>query len=192
MRWITGLSLGAIVLGLSACAAGGATGSDGIASLASGTTTTAAAADGGARPGGDGEDRFYLFARCMRDKGIDLPDPEPGGGAVRIGPGSGIDMGDPKFEEAQKACAKELGDIGPGGGDPARLQEFQDKALAHARCMRENGIDMPDPTFGEGGRIEQRLEGDISPDDPKFQEAQKACESLLPFGGAARAGRPGS
>ena len=175
-------TFGAITLGLAACGPGAGTGADGVASLGGGTTTTAASPGGGGGAVAAGEDRFYLFAKCMRDKGINVPDPEPGGGPVRIGPGTGIDMGDPKFEQAQDACAKELGDLIPGAGDPSQRQEFQDKALAFAKCMRENGVDMPDPTFGEGGRVEQRLEGGVSPDDPKFQEAQKKCESLLPFG----------
>ena len=176
--------LGLMTLGLAACGGGGGSGADGVASLGGGTTTTAASLGGSGGAVAAGEDRFYLFAKCMRDKGINVPDPEPGGGPVRIGPDTGIDMGDPKFEEAQAACAKELGDLIPGAGDPAQRQEFQDKALAFAKCMRENGVDMPDPTFGGNGRVEQRLEGGVSPDDPKFQEAQKKCESLLPFGGA--------
>ena len=192
MRWISTFTLGAIALGLTACGGGG--GVDGIASLGGGTTTTAASPSGGGAAAGGDDDRFYRFARCMRDRGVDVPDPEPGGGPVRIGPGTGIDLDDPKFAEAQQACAKEVGDMIPGGNDPARRQEFQDKALAFARCMRENGVDMPDPTFGEGGRVEQRLDGRLSPDDPKFKEAQQRCESLLPFGrrgGASRAPVPG-
>lgn len=194
------MAFGLLTLALVACGpAGGA--ADGVASLGSGTTTTAGtpAAGGTGGDGSDGgDDRFYLFAKCMRDQGVDVPDPEPGGGPVRIGPGSGIDPEDPKFQEAQQACAKEVGDMIPGGNDPARRQEFQDRALAFAKCMRDNGIDMPDPTFGEGGRVEQRLEGGVSPDDPKFQEAQSKCESLRPFGreggpsGATRAPVPGS
>ncbi len=58
------------------------------------------------------------FARCMREQGIDFPDPEfpeEGGARVRIGPGTGIDPSSPKFQRAQKACAKELKG-GPFGG----------------------------------------------------------------------------
>lgn len=184
------LALSVITLGLAGCGAASGTGTDGVASLGGGTTTTAGTPAAGGAGGESGDDRFYKFAQCMRGKGIDIPDPEPGGGPVKIGPGTGIDVDDPKFAEAQQACAKEVGDLTPGGNDPARRQEFQDKALAFARCMRENGVDMPDPKFGEGGRIEQRIEGGLSPDDPRFQEAQKRCESLLPFGRGAGAGAP--
>jgi hypothetical protein len=197
MRWTTTCALGLLTFALMACGADGGAATDGIASLGGGTTTTAGTPTGGGAAGGGADDRFYLFAKCMRDHGVDVPDPDPGGGPVRIGPGTGIDPENPRFQEAQQACAKEVGDLIPGGNDPARRQEFQDKALAFARCMRDNGIDMPDPTFGEGGRVEQRLEGGVSPDDPRFQEAQKQCESLRPFGreggpaGATRALVPG-
>jgi hypothetical protein len=192
MRWINWLAFGAITLGLAACGADGGGVADGIASLGGGTTTTAgagASGGGGALTGdGEGDDRFYKFAACMRGKGVDIPDPEAGGGPVRVERGKGMAVEDPKFQEAQKECGKELGDMGPGNMDPAKRQEFQDKALAFAKCMREQGIDMPDPTFGDGGMIQQRIEGDVSPDAPKFQEAQKACESLMPMppGGGVR------
>jgi hypothetical protein len=53
-------------------------------------------------------------ARCMREHGIDFPDPtfsEDGGAQVRIGPDSGIDPEDPDFRAAQEACQDELGAI---------------------------------------------------------------------------------
>jgi hypothetical protein len=54
-------------------------------------------------------------ARCMREHGLDFPDPtfdEHGGASVRIGRGSGIDPRSPKFQRAQEACAKFI----KGGG----------------------------------------------------------------------------
>jgi hypothetical protein len=53
-------------------------------------------------------------ARCMREHGIDFPDPtfgEDGGAQVRIRPGSGVDPDDPEFREAQEACQDKLGGI---------------------------------------------------------------------------------
>jgi hypothetical protein len=46
------------------------------------------------------------FARCMREHGIDMPDPT--GEGIAIGPDSGIDPQDPAFQGAQKACGKLL------------------------------------------------------------------------------------
>jgi hypothetical protein len=51
------------------------------------------------------QESMLAFARCMREHGIDMPDPSfsGGGGVMRIGPG-GLDRDSEKFQEAQKAC----------------------------------------------------------------------------------------
>jgi hypothetical protein len=52
-------------------------------------------------------ERALRHAQCMREHGIDMPDPTFGeGGAVRMRLGEGIDPNDPAFQEAQQACAK--------------------------------------------------------------------------------------
>ena len=57
------------------------------------------------------------MARCMREHGIDFPDPQfsaDGGIQQRIGgPGSNINPEDPRFQEAMKTCSKQAG--GPRG-----------------------------------------------------------------------------
>ena len=59
------------------------------------------------------------FAACMRQNGVDMPDPDfsGGGGLFRAGgPGAGrIDPEDPTFTKAQEACQSILQDIRPGG-----------------------------------------------------------------------------
>jgi hypothetical protein len=51
-------------------------------------------------------DRLLRFSRCMREQGIDLPDPEYAGGAgVVIEPGPEIDFTDPNVREATARCA---------------------------------------------------------------------------------------
>jgi hypothetical protein len=67
-------------------------------------------------------------------------------------------------------------------------KEFQEAALAHARCMGEHGVDIPDPTFGEDGRAEIRINrrdgaSGPKPDDPKWKAAEEACRDRLPSGG---------
>jgi hypothetical protein len=70
--------------------------------------------------------------------------------------------------------------------------------LAFAKCMREHGVDMPDPQFsssGGGGRVTIGVggEGRIDPESQSFQDAQTACESLMPAklgGDAAPATKP--
>lgn len=61
------------------------------------------------------QDNFLEFAACMRDQGIDMPDPDFSGG---FGPGQGgsglfgdIDPRDPAFQEAAEECQ----DIFEGG-----------------------------------------------------------------------------
>ena len=68
-------------------------------------------------------DQALEFAECMREHGIDMPDPvfdAEGGARVEVnvgdgGPGAGgIDFDDPDFQEAQEACGEEGGFTGPG------------------------------------------------------------------------------
>jgi hypothetical protein len=53
-------------------------------------------------PSAEDLDKMRKDAKCMRDHGIDMPDPDPAGkGATRIG---GVGEDPKKFEEAAKAC----------------------------------------------------------------------------------------
>jgi hypothetical protein len=60
-------------------------------------------------------DQMLKFAQCMRDHGVDFPDPQFSGGGVSIQVGGGedgaIDPMSKTFQVAQAACGKEL----PGG-----------------------------------------------------------------------------
>ncbi|MGH2656622.1 MAG: hypothetical protein ACRDIZ_07995, partial [Actinomycetota bacterium] len=54
------------------------------------------------------------FAECMRDQGIDFPDPQFGeDGLFEVGPSEGVDPEDPAFREAMEACDHLF--QGPGG-----------------------------------------------------------------------------
>jgi len=69
------------------------------------------------------EDRFLAFAECMRDNGVDMPDPDFSAGFFP-GPGGGgifgdIDPEDPAFQEAADACSYLFEGLFPGvGGGP--------------------------------------------------------------------------
>lgn len=141
------------------------------------------------------------FARCMREHGVDVPDPKASdGGFVVVGPGPGseaVDLGDEPpagFEEANEACRHFLEDLIQDGGGPIDPKE-QDRALKFAQCMREHGVDMPDPDFSKGGaQIKIGGEG-FDPTSEPFKSAQKACGSLFgPGEGVAPlpAGAPGA
>jgi hypothetical protein len=180
----------ALVLATAGC--GGSGGGEGVASADGAKSSSKAAAPKKKDPQQAGLD----FARCMREHGVDVPDPQPGeGGFIRVGPGP-ADGGtlaepafDPAFEEADKACRHFLEDLIPHGAGPADPEE-QDRALKFSQCMREHGVNMPDPEF-QGGGISVKIEG-VDPTSESFKEAQKACGDLFgPKGGPGVAVRPG-
>jgi hypothetical protein len=164
-------ALGA-VLALAAC--GGGSGG--------GTASTGPNAD---RASADSrvQDAALRFTRCMRDHGVDVPDPKAGSGGFLIGgPSSKIDPEDPAFQAAQKACGHFLADARPKLTADQR-QKAQEQGLKFARCMREHGIDFPDSAVSGDGAVRIQR-GQIDPTDPRFQAAQKACGS--PFGTGTR------
>jgi hypothetical protein len=158
---LTGSTVGAVAaaaLALAACGSGGGTGTTGNAG---------SGAD-------DRQAELLAFAQCMREHGVDMPDPEVDSkGRVRMRVG-GKDTPRATMEAAQKACQDKAPGMGGGDGagdaDPA-IQEY---GLKLAECMREHGIEkFPDPT-GNGIRITPDM--GIDPDDPAFQKAQSECE----------------
>jgi hypothetical protein len=177
------LGLG-LVLALAAC--GGSPDGDRVASLSGGgaTRTTNGAAKTAAK---DPQQAALDFAKCMREHGIDMPDPqvdEQGRVRVRVGgPGGGARPDPKKLDEAQKACGHLMGGgDGPGQIDP----EERDAMVAFARCMREHDIDMPDPT-GDGLVIRRDGDGGPDPSSEQFQEAEKACDHHLATLGRGKA-----
>lgn len=124
------------------------------------------------------------FARCMRENGIDMPDPKFDEGRVTMrvgGPGQKIDRG--KMEAAQKACAKYQEAIKPPELSDDDAAELKQAALENARCMRANGVkNFPDPTFDESGGAQLRITKELDPESATFQKAQKACEMKRPGG----------
>ena len=58
-------------------------------------------------------------AQCMRDHGIEFPDPtfdENGGASIHMRKGSGFNPDSPKFKAADKACRDTLPDLEEGDG----------------------------------------------------------------------------
>lgn len=192
-RWL--VAVPALGLLLAACSGGAS--SEGIASLQEatddGSSTTAPATST------DPEQAMLDFAQCMREHGVDMPDPEisPAGGGfafgitVEGGPAEeGAEEGPISSAEldqmmaANEACQHFLEGVVQEFEMPD-MSEMQDQMLAFAQCMRDNGIDYPDPEFTADGGITMSIgpgeEGGIDPSDPGFQEAQEACQEI--FGG---------
>lgn len=142
------------------------------------------AADANADRQAESRDAALKFAQCMREHGVDMPDPGTGGRQrLRVGPGE--DITPEEMEEAQKACEEYRQDIEPPELSEEQQQEFREAALAHARCMREHGIEnFPDPTFGENGEAQIRIDkgSGIDPEDEDLREAQEACQDEMPDG----------
>jgi hypothetical protein len=163
-----------IVLALAACGGGGNSG--GVASV---DGSSQSETDGTATTGTqDPQEAALAFAKCMREHGVNVPDPGADGG-IQLNVGPGDDSA--KVEKAQKACQPLLENAAPQLSEEQQ-SVMQDAALAFARCMRKHGIDMPDPQFGDGGIVTQqgsRGGAGPDPDDPKFKAAQEACQPIM-------------
>ncbi len=202
MRRLVRLGLGVLALALATAGCGGSSGAG--AEVASAGGGRGAEAEDASTTPADAEQAGLDFARCMREHGVDMPDPKAGGdGFIMVGPSAGGDRPEPggaarlpeAFAEADEACRHHLDDLIQEGGPPMDA-EAQDRALKFARCMREHGVDMPDPDFSSGGGV--RIEigkgeaGGIDPSSETFRDAQEACGSLFgPDGGPGGPGGPG-
>jgi hypothetical protein len=137
-----------------------------------------------ATPGGQAPNeqaKRVAFTKCMREKGIDMPDPKGDGSVGLTGGGDGASQGtalgpqESKFRAAMNQCRHLL----PNGGEPTASAADTARALQFARCMRAHGIDVPDP----GGNGSVHLDKDktsIDVKSEKFQAAQRACEKYGP------------
>jgi hypothetical protein len=142
-------------------------------------TSLALAACGGDGGSGGGksnreemEEYALRNAECLRQHGVDVPDPKPGKGLLM----DNRDVNPGEFERAQRACEKELGKPPAPELSEAQQREFREAALKFARCMRSNGIDMDDPTFGANGEVKIQISGRGDPEaDPAFQAAEAKC-----------------
>ncbi|MEV0596627.1 hypothetical protein [Nonomuraea cavernae] len=164
----------AAALALATAACGAQQGGADVASVtaASGGPTTGASPTATTDP----QEQSRKFAQCMRDHGIDMPDPEAGGGLI---PPAAKNADMEKVKKAAVACqefspVKERGRLTP---------EDLDRMRAFTACMRANGVDLPDPDpdGGFGGRT-----GRIKPNDPAFRKAYEACRSTFPELGRKR------
>jgi hypothetical protein len=155
------------VLGLVAC--GGKKDDNGVAS-AGGSAKASASPSATTNV----KDAQLKFAQCMRENGINVPDPAPGSKGIRL-QDTGADLA--KVQAATKKCQPLL----QGGGQIGTPNDpkAQDQLLKFAQCMRAHGVKIKDPKPGSGGM----LQGGQGASPAKLQAAQKACQSLLPGGG---------
>ncbi|HXA42080.1 MAG TPA: hypothetical protein VNV65_04095 [Candidatus Solibacter sp.] len=106
------------------------------------------------------------FVQCMRQHGVDLPDPSAdgsitihgsasgtgdSGGPSLSGPG-GLDPNSPTFQAAQTACQKYAPNGGKTTATSQDIKANQAKGLKFSQCMRSHGLpNFPDPQSNSSG-----------------------------------------
>jgi len=110
------------------------------------------------------------FTQCLREQGLNVPDPEPGKGPMlKFDKSSGVTP--EQVEKAMDAC-KQYNPQAEGSANPQQ----EENGRKFAQCMRDNGVEkFPDPKPGQRGIM-------IGPgvgDDPDFQKAQDTCQPIL-------------
>jgi len=123
--------------------------------------------------------RLVKFAGCMRSRGIDVPDPQPGRVQIPVAT-------DPSTAAALRACQHWLPGLNSSGGvrPDGNLAAELPGLIAYARCMRGHDIAMLDPnSFGalNLGRV-PGITNDFGRYSPQFRAADTACRHLLPAG----------
>lgn len=174
---------------------------DGAATAADETDSTDATADAASSDATD-EELALEFAQCMRDEGLDWPDPTTNAdGSLNIFgdiAAGGRDQADDATIAAFEVCGSLLeGTTFLPGADGLDV-EMQDTLVEFAQCLRDEGIDAEDPDFsgfadagGQGGAggAGALFGDDFDADDPATQAAFDACEQVLTDGGIDPAAR---
>jgi hypothetical protein len=156
----------AAILALSACGGGE---DEGVAS-AEGKQNTAVPAETESPTPADPDAQALVFADCIRDNGVDMPDPGPGQQGLGDAFQSVASRYDRKtLQTAVAACQDRM---------PQYAQEQQHEdgwQLELAECLREQGLDVSDDPFEDAhqGRI----------DVGEFSAAMEVCRDVLINGG---------
>ena len=159
-------SAAVIAVALFAAACGGSSdASSGVATLDEGRETESS--DGNESAPLDDEDaQALVFAECVRDNGVEMPDPGPGQqGLIDAFQAVARDYDRATLEQALTACQDLM---------PQYAQEHpagDDWMLALAECLREQGLDVSDNPFQEAhsGAI----------DVNEFSAAMEVCRNVL-------------
>ncbi|MER6997545.1 hypothetical protein [Streptomyces sp. NPDC000410] len=127
---------------------------------------------GGADEKATEADQALEHRKCLREQGLDVPEPKPGQDQRGIAVG-GDGVSQEQIEKAFKACRGKGGAAGTG----EITQADKDKALKFARCMRDNGIDFPDPTFDN--KPVKAMPVPKGAEKEKWDKANKECEGTM-------------
>jgi hypothetical protein len=115
-----------------------------------------------------GQTKELKWAACMRDAGVNVPDPQPG--KMPLVP-QGTD--ESKVEAARQKC-KEFDPQGKVTDE--KKQAWASELRKFSKCMRENGVkNQPDPD--ENGTL-LPPEGEDT-DAPRYKSAEAKCQKYL-------------
>jgi uncharacterized membrane protein len=167
---VAAIAAAAAVAAILVLSAGGGTAEgDGVAS-AGGKDSAATPAETEKTAPLDPDAQALVFAGCVRDNGVDMPDPGPGQqGLVDAFRAVSGDYDRATLEQALAACQDLM---------PQYAQEHptgDDWMLALAECLREQGLDVSDNPFQDAhsGAV----------DVNEFSKAMEVCRDELTGGG---------
>ena len=127
------------------------------------------------------EEGVLEFAQCMREEGINFPDP-----TFDIDGNPQFDNleieNEEEFEKAFENCEDILRNALPEQFDldPEVEAALVDASLEFSQCMRDQGVDFPDPKPGEFGFFAFR-DADIDFSSEDVQEAFEICQPENPL-----------
>ena len=127
------------------------------------------------------EEGLLSFAQCMREQGLDFPDPSfDSEGNPEFTDFDIVDQD--AFEAAFVNCEDILRDAFPDEFDldPEVEAALIDASLEFSQCMREQGVDFPDPTPGEFGFFAFR-DADVDWTSDEVQSAFEVCQPENPL-----------
>jgi hypothetical protein len=127
---------------------------------------------------------------CLKEKGVELPEPgqggppaggppegmPPEGGPPTGGPPQGFGKGGAKMKKAFEECGVELPQ-GKPEGPPMNSGAFRKSIKEYVACMGENGVELPEPNLSGEGPVFK--ESEVDREDPKFRPANEKCQSRL-------------
>lgn len=183
-------SVAGLALALSGC---GSNGSDdsGIAKIGDDNAT----ATDGAAASGNAEEQALAFAQCMRDNGVDFPDPTVDAdgnpsfeGAFGRGQEGGFDPSDTSFQDAMTACGDLMDGLqmGMGGGGSFDQEGISEALYSYTQCLRDEGLDVGDITLdsmmpgGGGGQGAPDAAAGTAETPPSLAAGDDARPSFAP------------
>jgi hypothetical protein len=122
---------------------------------------------------------------CLKEKGVELPEPgqgvppaggPPEGTPPEGGPPQGFGKGGAKTKTAFEECGVELPQ-GKPDGPPMNSGALRRSIKEYVACMGENGVELPEPNLSGEGPVFK--ESEVDRENPKFKTANEKCQSRL-------------